>query len=144
MASDQLRKPKKIKAKVFLNRRSEERFVLSLPVSLDVLIPEQTFTPRRLTGKTNDLSAGGMFLTVDDMPQELYREMIGDPRYVRIAFTDTLNSTEVKVTGKVIGLDTQVRPGEGSASCNLRVSFPKKAGPAIRPYLEFVKHIEPS
>ena len=83
-------------------------------------------------------------MTVDDLPKDSYREMIGHPGYVRLAVTDTLKSTEVKVTGKVIGLDTQVRPGEGSASCNLRVSFPKKAGPAIRPYLEFVKHIEPS
>lgn len=121
------------------DRRSEPRLVHATRVSVQVLIPEETFQPRSMTGSSIDLAPGGMSVTVEEMTQDLYLRLLSDRRYIRIAFESPLDSGEVKITGKVVGIDfRKEKAAAPSGPCELRVFFEEGKSDDTGKYMAFI------
>ena len=120
-------------------RRSEPRLKLAMRVSVRVLIPEETFQPRSLTGSSIDVAPGGMSVTVEEMPQDLYLRLLSDRRYIRIAFESPLDAEEVKITGRVVGIDfRKEKAAAPSGPCELRVLFEEGKSGDTGKYMAFI------
>ena len=115
------------------DRREHERLGLQIPVVVDILIPEETFRPRQLLAESNDVSASGMNLTIEDMTQDLYSKLEGQSRHVRVSFTDGYTSERIRVIGRVVGTYyRKKKPSDVSGPCDLRVVFPPDARRVFR------------
>ena len=119
-------------------RRSVPRLKLAMPVSVRVLIPEDTFQQRSMNGSSIDLAPGGMSVTIEEMTQDLYLRLLSDRRYIRIAFESPLDAEEVKITGKVVGIDfRKEKAAAASGPCELRVLFEEGKSGDMRKYKAF-------
>ncbi len=88
-----------------LGRRAHERFAMELDVSLQILIPEETFQPRSMKAKTQDISVRGMKLLVPGLSRELYAQLISAKRYARVGLTDPKGGDQLKVSGLIVWYD---------------------------------------
>lgn len=124
------------------DRRGSPRYKLELSLLISILLPEETFQPYKLNAKTLDLSLGGMCLSTDEMTLDLYVKLLGRKRYIRVAFTNPLLNEQVKITGRIIGID--FHESEPSAEGNvsrLRLLFQNGATDNSKPYQEFIENV---
>ena len=123
--------------------RSDPRHQATVPISLCVLIAEETAQPGSLTGKTIDLSAKGMKAHLDQLPHDLYRKLLQGRRSVHI---EMLAATDepIKFVGNVVWLDCHHVPGSANLeTCDLGIALDERwSGPSRSRYASFIESIE--
>ena len=120
-------------------RRVGRRIRLELPVTVAIIIPEQTFQARPLRGKSINFGPGGMKLTVEDMTPDLSSLLLGERRFIRIAFTSPSDHQEIKVTGRVLGMDFfGAESSNGRGPCDLRVFIDEGMSDTTGRYESFI------
>ena len=81
------------------------RFRIELRATLQILLPEETFTPRPIDCTTVDVSARGLKLCIENMPGELYLRVIRGIRHARISLNDDRLERPVRLDGQVVWVD---------------------------------------
>ena len=100
-------------------RRRSPRYELALPVTVRIILEEETFSPLRLSGVTKDISVGGMLVEIDPMPETHYRALIRRARMVRVGLHD--GGIQTVLLGKVVWYDYQ--RGADSSRCSVGIAF---------------------
>jgi hypothetical protein len=88
-------------------RGAYERYEVALDVTVQILIPEHTFTPHSIAAQTLDASLTGMRLHFEDLPRELLSKFLDRSHAVRVCLTDLRGDEPIKLTGKIVWLDTR-------------------------------------
>lgn len=124
------------------NRRSAPRFVLQLPISATILIPETSSDPVLLEGHTTVFSSSGMDIRLDDFTHAHYLQLLTEQRFIQITFMSFLDDKEVHVTGKVLGIDYHKHKASGETGpCDLRIYFEDAKSIELSRYLSFVNSL---
>jgi hypothetical protein len=126
--------------------RSHDRYELSIPVTIEVLIPEDTFRPHDLLGSTLDVSTNGMQLRIDLLHVDLYSRLLARPRHVRMKFENPVTGEDIKITGRIAWIDYRKRrSGDTAGPCNIGVTFSAKDdGVNLTQYSRFIQEIQTS
>jgi len=125
------------------DRRDQTRHRHEMSVTLQVLFPEETFTPVTYTCKTHDVSLRGMRVVLDRLPLTLYNKLLSSTRYARISFTNALNGGKIKLTGRIVWLDyRKPRSTELNGLCYMAVSFDDRDNQDLTHFTEFVQGIQ--
>lgn len=125
-------------------KRAHDRFTLRLLIAAEILIPEDTFRPHSLSGKTHDISAGGMKIELDALPKELYVKLLARPRHIRVALENKARNEKVKVTGKIAWIDYhKSRSGDANGRCEMGVRLREEDGINLNDYKRFLDDLQP-
>lgn len=132
---------KKIPAPEFT--RVHDRFEVSLDLTLQILIPEDTFTPRGLDGTTMDISARGMKVSIPKLSGEMYTKLLKGTRYARVCFVNPVNDEQIKLTGQVAWFDFH-KPSATTpnGTCYMGIQFDEKTGPALAQYEQLIHSLD--
>lgn len=124
--------------------RAHDRFEIAIRVTVEILIPEDTFRPHGLSGHTVDVSSNGMQVVLDALRVDLYSRLLARPRHVRVMFRSPVNGGQIKVTGKIAWIDyRKPRATDAAGECNLGIVFsPKEDGVDLSQYADFIKGIQ--
>ncbi len=125
-------------------KRAHARYELSMPVSAEILIPEDTFRPHGLSGHTEDVSLTGMKIVLDALRVDLYSRLLSRPRHVRITFRSPASGEQIKLTGRIAWIDyRKPKASDAAGICNLGVVFSEKEdGVDLRQYAAFLDGIK--
>lgn len=130
-------------AKPAPERRGQPRFEADLPVKLQILIPEETFSPQILTGILIEVSRNGMRVRIDKLARELYKNLFAETRYVRVLFANPKSGDEGRAVGKVIWIDyRQTKAKASSGECILGISLVETADTPADGYADLVQTIQ--
>ena len=125
-------------------RRTEERYELDVPVTLHILIPEDTFEPHRYGGRTMNASLRGMQVRLDRLTRKGYSRFIARTRHVRVSFEDPENEQQFVLTGRIAWLDYHNAKTRGDhAPCVMGISFAKTQGVDLSAYEKFIRKNHP-
>lgn len=125
-------------------QRAHNRFSLEIEVSLHILIPEDTFAPQKLDGKTVDVSARGMQVGIDGLPHDLYAKLLARTRHVRVMFRTPVVERQIKITGRISWIDyRKPKADKQSGPCRIGIFFDVVDGIDLGPYTEFIGCIRP-
>ena len=124
--------------------RAHDRFELQIPVTVEIMIPEDTFRPHGLAGHTVDVSNNGMQVILDALRVDLYSRLLARPRHVRVTFRNPVNGEQVKLTGRIAWIDyRKPRASDAAGECNLGIVFSQKEdGVDLRQYFDFIEGIQ--
>ncbi len=123
-------------------KRAHDRFAIEFNLSLQVLIPEETLTPKGLNGRALDVSARGMRVAIDAMPAEIYRKLIRHKRLGRIVFSHPATGDQLKLTGRIRWVDFHQTAAEGaSGSCFMGLAFEEEETD-LSNYEKFVRSLK--
>src|SRR5262245_41936404 len=84
-------------------KRSAERVPIDLPIQLEILIPENTFSTRSYDARLGNLSERGAMIQVELEP-EVGTAMLHKTRYSRICFN------EPELPSKILGRAVWIQP----------------------------------
>jgi hypothetical protein len=116
-----------------------------MSVTLQVMIPEDTFRPQILNGLTVDVSERGMQVSIAALPLNLYSKLLSRPRNVRVAFDPPGGGDEIKLLGRISWIDyRKPKADERAGPCRLGVFFDAKDGCDLKPYSQFIAAIDPA
>lgn len=104
-----------------IEKRKFPRFNYSVPVFVRVLVEEDTFNPMRFTGRSRNVSSGGMLVEVEGLSESDYSTLIRRQRMVRIHTQIPEVGSEIAFFGRIVWYD--FRRMDRVASCLLGVSF---------------------
>ncbi len=97
---------------------------VDLTISLQILIPEETFTPIEYACATHEFSSRGIRIGLEQLPSSIYVKLMSHPRYARITMCDPLRGNKIKLTGRIVWLDYQHNSGDTlNGSCQMAISF---------------------
>ncbi|MBI1292156.1 hypothetical protein GC173_13090 [bacterium] len=85
------------------NRRFP-RYTCNLPAILDIMVPEQTFSPKNVPAACLDLSRTGCRLTCRKIDSDYYRMLMQELRYVKLEI-DLLDGRLLRLRGKLVWVD---------------------------------------
>lgn len=124
--------------------RAHDRFELATAVAVEILIPEDTFRPHALDGRSMDVSLNGMQVTLGELRADLYTRLLARPRHARVTFENPATGETVKITGRIAWIDYRKRnSAEQSGPCNLGISFSEKDdGVNMTQYSRFIQDIQ--
>jgi hypothetical protein len=123
-------------------RRAQPRHVANLPVTVQVLVEEQTFSPFVFDGVCDNISRSGALVAVRDLSKNTYTTLIQRRRFIRVSGHLPGRETPITLFGKLIWFDFQDVPG--SSMCKLAMSFePMKddVAEALDEYLQSIPRI---
>lgn len=125
-------------------KRAFDRYELAVSVTVEILIPEDTFRPHGLSGHTIDVSLNGMQVVLDELRVDLYSRLLSRPRHVRISFRSPVNGESIKLTGRIAWIDyRKPKASDASGPCNLGVTFSEKDdGVDLTRYSQFLKNVK--
>jgi len=115
MSNEQQGKP------VSVERRRHSRRLVHLPVTVHVLVEEETFSPFTFQGVCENISVSGALMAVRDLSKATYVKLIQRPRYIRLACRLPGHDQPVQLFGKLIWFDFQEQPGQ--SICKLATAF---------------------
>jgi len=123
-------------------RRDDARHHYEMSLALQILFPEETFTPVTYDCKSHDVSLRGMRIVHEQLPLSVYLKLLMTPRYTRLSFTNAFNGEIIKLTGRIVWIDYR-KPiaTEPGGLCYLAVSFEERENHDLTPYMEFVRGI---
>jgi hypothetical protein len=93
------------KKKDDLELRSQPRYEMELSVALQILIPEETFTPKIQPGRAVNLSVRGMKVCLDGISHDFCFKLLQEKRFVRVSLTNPFNGLLIKLMGRIIWVD---------------------------------------
>jgi len=103
------------------DRRRNVRVLVHAPVTLLVVFPEETFSPRPMSGYSMDLSLSGMRVVTRQTPESFYRKVLQGVRYAKVS--TQLPGVEQPVTfhGRIVWIefDNKIDP----PCCTYGVAF---------------------
>jgi hypothetical protein len=125
-------------------KRAHARYELRMPVSAEILIPEDTFRPHGLSGYTQDVSLQGMQIVLDALRVDLYTRLLSRPRHVRITFRSPVSGEQIKMTGRIAWIDyRKPKASDAEGACHLGVIFSERDdGVDLRPYASFLDGLD--
>ncbi|MDK2970742.1 MAG: PilZ domain [Candidatus Sumerlaeota bacterium] len=107
----------------YQERRSTLRLKMEAEVELKLLVPHETFSPRSLSGRTIDISAGGLGLVTYDLTKREYGEILRGMSHAKLTVVHPFFSQPLQLAGKVVWSSFHdPRPGK-PAHCFLGISF---------------------
>lgn len=116
-------------------KRSHDRYEIELDLLLQILVPEETFTPRGLEGKTIDISARGMKIVIPQLTTDFYTKLIKGTRYMRIVLNDPQNGEPIKLTGQIAWFDYHKPSAATEAGpCYMGIQFDERSGASLPSY----------
>ena len=125
------------------DERMHDRFELQIDLKLQIIIPEQSFEPHAMTAQSLDVSAMGMHVIIDDMPNSLYTSLLMRTRSVGLEFTHPQGTDQMNLTGRVAWIDYhKAKASDQSGPCQIGISFDDETSPDYQLYAEFVQRIE--
>jgi hypothetical protein len=124
--------------------RAHNRLELSIPVAVEVLIPEDTFRPHDLIGRTLDVSANGMQVMIEALQVDLYSRLLARPRHVRVKFENPATGEGIKITGRIAWIDYRKRSSsDAHGPCSIGVTFSARDdGVNMTQYSHFIQDIQ--
>lgn len=124
--------------------RAHDRYALEIPITVEILIPEDTFRPHGLAGHTLDVSLHGMQLVLEALRVDLYSRLLARPRHVRVTFRSPVDGEQIKLTGRIAWIDyRKPRASDAAGQCNLGVIFSEKDdGVDLTQYGRFIDGIK--
>ncbi|MCX8035445.1 MAG: PilZ domain-containing protein [Candidatus Sumerlaeia bacterium] len=102
-------------------KRRHARFDYSVPVFVRVLVEEETFNPLRFSGRSRNISRGGMLVQIPNLTESDYRRLILRQRMVRVQCQLPEIRTEAVFFGKIVWYD--YRSSEAGPTCSLGIAF---------------------
>jgi ribosomal protein L36 len=105
----------------YAERRKHPRHIADTPVTVRVLVEEETFSPFVFEGLCENASRSGALVTVSDMTPDVYRKLIRRPRYVRIICQKAGHEQTLTLFGKLIWYD--FRDDQETTICKLAMAF---------------------
>ena len=123
--------------------QAHPRYLLRLKISLQILIPEETFSTSSMDASLIDVSAEGMQVRVPKMSFKLYNRMLQRTRLGRITLVRPHTKETIKLTGRIMWMDYhRSAPHQDSASCKLGIFFNPEDGVDAK-YRRFIDSIVP-
>ena len=112
--------------------------------SVAVVIPEETLQPIKLSGRTLDVSAGGMKIRLSSLARQTYHKLLMDRRFARVEFVMPEAKGWLRLTGKVVWIDYhQADPAQASGECFVGISFGESSpGDDIGKYTAFLEDVQ--
>ena len=122
--------------------RAHSRYKLEVPVTAQILFPEETFQPVCQTGSTVDVSLRGLQVYLQNLHQDVYKKMVKTNRYIRLHFHDEVDGEPIKITGRIMWIDYHNSGAESQVgSCYVGIGLNEKESD-LGKYTEFFKKIE--
>jgi len=123
-------------------RRDDARHHYEMSVALQILFPEETFTPVVYDCKSHDVSLRGMRIVLELLPLSVYVKLLMTPRYTRLSCTNAFSGEKIKLTGRIVWIDYRKPVAtEPSGLCYLAVAFDERDNQNLTQYMEFVRGI---
>lgn len=125
--------------------RTTPRFEINLAVTVQILIPEDTFVPSVVAGEAIDVSLKGLKVHLNELPRELYHKLLLQPRLVRVCLTDPFKHEPIKITGRIIWIDYhrgEDKESERIGHCYMGICFEDQKGENLSGYRAFISEIE--
>lgn len=121
--------------------RAHDRLKYEVPVTVEILIPEETFRPHALKGYTLNISVQGMQVALEEMDANLYTQMLARQRMARVSLEHPRQGKVIGVLGKVAWIDYRKgKKGETTGDCSLGIAFSEKVdGMDLTEYSEIVE-----
>ncbi|HOE95925.1 MAG TPA: PilZ domain-containing protein [Candidatus Sumerlaeota bacterium] len=103
-------------------RREEGRLAVELEVEMQILIPDDTFTPARFRATVQNVSNRGVMVEIDYLGYRDYQRMLRLTPYIRLCVKTDQDGESRRITGRLVWLDYH---GEGrqGGPCHLGISF---------------------
>lgn len=111
-------------------RRRVRRFDVELPVTVRILVEEQTFSPFSFEGVCSNISGSGALAKVRDMTMETYKLLIHRSRYVRLTCNPEGREKPLLLFGKVVWYDYKEAPAP--SICQLGINFEQMEDDVVR------------
>lgn len=120
--------------------RAHDRLKYETAVTVEILIPEETFRPHGLKGYTLNISVQGMQVVLEQMDSTLYSQMLARQRMARVSLPHPKKDKIIGVLGKVAWIDYRKGRDRGTAGdCSLGIAFSEKIdGVDLTEYSEIV------
>jgi hypothetical protein len=100
--------------------RSFRRVKADIPCTVQILAPEETFSPYQFEGSILDISQAGIGLAVPEMPLSVYTLLLRGKQYTRITADLPGSDGDTRIFGRVVWLD--YRDGEDRPLCRLGIA----------------------
>lgn len=125
------------------DRRRTPRYRFEMNVSLQILVPEETFTPIIYECNTHDVSRGGMRVAIEKLPNTMYKKLLSTTRFARISFNDPFNGAKIKLTYRIVWLDyRKPDPAEKFGPCYMALSLEERDNQNLSGLVEFMREIQ--
>lgn len=119
--------------------RAHDRLQFEAPVSVEILIPEDTFRPQSFKGFTLNISEKGMQVALELLGSELYSKMLMRQRMARVALTHPATGRDMNVLGRIAWIDfRKSQSGQKAGDCCLGLTFSEKDGVNLSEYSKLV------
>lgn len=124
-------------------QQAHPRYVMKLGISVQILIPEETFSTKSMDARVVDLSAQGMQIRFPALSEELYHRLLHRTRLARIRMVHPIRQDIIKITGRIIWIDFhKSNRDKKDASCNMGIFFMPEDG-VDNKYREFIESVAP-
>lgn len=120
--------------------RAHDRLQFETPVSVEILIPEDTFRPQTFTGFTLNISLKGMQVALELLGSELYAKMLMRQRMARVTLTHPGTGRAISLMGRIAWIDfRKSSSGQKTGDCCLGLTFSEKDGVNLGEYARLVE-----
>ncbi len=121
-------------------KRRHPRLDYSVPVFVRVLVEEETFNPLRFSGRSRNISRGGMLVQIPNLTESDYRRLIQRQRMVRVQCQLPEIRTEAVFFGKIVWYDYHT--SEAGSTCSLGIAFEQLHEREERALSELLRKLE--
>jgi len=101
---------------------ADARVPVEFSVTIGVLFPEDTFSPKRIPATIRDISRKGARLSTGEITRDLYAKMMRTKRYVRVEANVPGNDQRVLLRGQVVWMHYDEKDSE-IPTCSMGVCF---------------------
>jgi len=93
------------KVRVTKERRKWPRVNVELPCEVQLLMPDETFQPRRAHGCIINLSMRGARVRISSLLKDVFQKLLRPNRYVKLIFSTPESERKLKVIGKIVSME---------------------------------------
>jgi len=104
------------------DRRVHRRYQVLLPVTLQLIFPEDTFSVREHPAIAMDISLGGCRIRTNSVDRSEYQKLLSPMRFAKVIFVFR-PGTRAEMRGKLVWMDYHDASAKDVAHCLLGVSF---------------------
>ena len=119
------------KIRVTKERRKWPRVNVELPCEVQLLMPDETFQPRRAHGCIMNLSMRGARVRISSLLKDVFQKLLRPNRYVKLIFSTPESERKLKVIGKIVSMEFK----EKEQLLDLRAYF-ENVEPKVQTVLE--------
>jgi c-di-GMP-binding flagellar brake protein YcgR len=86
-------------------KRKHKRIEARIDVQIELVLPEETFQPKRKGGRTLNICEQGMKIMMCDVSEHFYKKLLSPMRYAKINFSLPVSNKHKVLHGKIVWLD---------------------------------------